>query len=227
MNDTLSTDATVVVLTLKGPSLFAPRRIPAIFRAIQTVPNVLFRKLCGTGAGGDFRLAPDLGRWLVFFVWRNPEAREDFFASPAYRMIATGAASVWRADITPIEGKGLWDGAPLFTYSREPIEGPVAVLTRASIAPSRAIDFWRHVPAVRAAMKDLPGLRMRIGFGELPIFRQATFSIWDSAPSFQDFAYHKAEHRKVIELTRTRGWYSEEMFVRFRVRCTEGSLERA
>jgi heme-degrading monooxygenase HmoA len=226
MNESLSTEASVLVLTLQGPKLLAPRAVPAFFRALQSVPNVAFWKLCGTGAGGDFRLAPDLARWLVFLVWRTPQAREDFFLSAAYHLLTSRSASVWRVDITPVEGKGSWDGDALFAYSREQLEGPVAVLTRASIAPSKIIDFWRHVPAVRKAMGDLPGLQMRIGFGELPIIRQATFSIWDSVPAFQDFAYRKPEHRKVIELTRTRKWYSEEMFARFRVENMVGEIGR-
>jgi hypothetical protein len=31
------------------------------------------------------------------------------------------------------------------------------------------------------------------------------------------FAYKMQEHRNVIQKTRTRNWYSEEMFTRFRV----------
>jgi len=56
------------------------------------------------------------------------------------------------------------------------------------------------------------------------LVRQATFSVWDSARAMQDYAYKDARHREVIQLTRREQWYGEELFARFRVLHSIGTL---
>ena len=64
-------------------------------------------------------------------------------------------------------------------------------------------------------LDDQPGLRYRIGIGEAPVGLQGTFSVWNDAAAVRDFAYALPAHRDVIEQTRARDWYSEELFARF------------
>jgi heme-degrading monooxygenase HmoA len=56
---------------------------------------------------------------------------------------------------------------------------------------------------------------------------QATFSLWDSGKAMQDFAYKSKYHKEVVQLTRDRNWYKEEMFARFQVidERTEGNKD--
>ena len=93
----------------------------------------------------------------------------------------------------------------------------LGVLTRATIRPRHLKAFWRDVPAASRALSAAPGLVASIGIGELPLIRQATFSLWSDADAMKRYAYGTPEHRAVIERTRREGWYSEELFARFSV----------
>jgi hypothetical protein len=59
----------------------------------------------------------------------------------------------------------------------------------------------------------------------MPFFKQATFSIWEDAEKMKKFAYNMQQHRDVIVKTRSRDWYSEEMFTRFRPLAQAGTLK--
>ncbi len=99
------------------------------------------------------------------------------------------------------------------------------MLTRASIRLRRAVRFWQFVEPTSRAVSGAEGLRLAIGLGELPLVRQATFSLWDSVAAMQQYAYRDARHREVIQLTRREGWYSEELFARFRVLGSSGTVD--
>ena len=74
----------------------------------------------------------------------------------------------------------------------------------------------RAAGPVSAQLPGQPGLIASIGLGEAPLISQATFSLWDRLPDMQAFAYRGAEHAEVVGRTRAEGWYSEELFARFR-----------
>jgi len=101
------------------------------------------------------------------------------------------------------------------------------VLTRARIRSSRSLAFWRAVPPVSADLHRQPGLRYAIGIGEAPFGLQATFSVWRSNADLTAYAYARPRHREVIQRTRDEGWYAEELFSRFAVLTTQGSVEGA
>jgi heme-degrading monooxygenase HmoA len=58
----------------------------------------------------------------------------------------------------------------------------------------------------------------------MPWIKQATFSIWQSKAAMKQFAYQMKEHAEVIRKTRQDNWYSEEMFIRFKILASFGSL---
>ncbi len=103
-------------------------------------------------------------------------------------------------------------------------EGTIAVLTRASIRPSKMTAFWKHVGSAASALTDAPGFVASVGIGEVPWLKQATFSVWKSKALMKDYAYKSRQHQQVIQKTRKENWYSEEMFVRFSILWTTGTL---
>lgn len=133
--------------------------------------------------------------------------------------------SLWNGKVQalllePKEGHGLWNGREVFGSLERKAgdwEGPIAVMTRATIRLSKAKAFWKHVDQVAQQMAGAPGFITSYGIGEVPFIKQATFSIWESKQAMQAFAYQMHEHREVIKKTYAEKWYSEEMFVRFRI----------
>jgi hypothetical protein len=92
--------------------------------------------------------------------------------------------------------------------------GPVAVLTRATVRPSRWHRFRGSRPPVSAQLAAAPGLLAAVAIGEAPIGLQATFSVWADAAAVRAFA-RGPEHADVVRRTRREGWYGEELFARF------------
>lgn len=121
--------------------------------------------------------------------------------------------------LEPVEGFGLWDGKECFGKLQRggDYDGEIAVLTRASINPLKLRRFWKHVNGFNEIIQQSEGLQYSIGIGEIPWIRQATFSIWQSKQHMQSFAYNMRQHAEVIKKTRDEKWYSEEMFVRFKI----------
>jgi spheroidene monooxygenase len=58
--------------------------------------------------------------------------------------------------------------------------------------------------------------------GEVPYLKQATVSVWRSAAAMRAWAATPA-HAETVRLTREEGWYSEELFARFRLLGTRGT----
>ncbi|WP_240731702.1 hypothetical protein [Hymenobacter radiodurans] len=97
------------------------------------------------------------------------------------------------------------------------------MLTRASIRWWKTPRFWKYVAPTSAAIAGAQGVLAAVGLGELPVVRQATFSVWESAQAMQQYAYRDEKHKEVIRLTRQEKWYGEELFARFRVLSSEGT----
>ncbi|MBL7519627.1 hypothetical protein I6A84_16350 [Frankia sp. CNm7] len=116
--------------------------------------------------------------------------------------------------------------------------GPVAVLTRARLAPRHAVTFWRAVPPVAADLATLAGASaasgptgdtagplLAIGIGEAPVALQGTFSIWPDLAAVRAFAYRRPAHAAVVSRTAEVGWYAEELFARFTVLDGRGTVD--
>lgn len=187
-------------------------------RAART-PGVRFSKLLGTGRGFGVTQA-DPTRWAKLTCWSTPGP------DPVAEQWGRLASETWRVDLTPLASTGRWSRREPFgrpTPSR--YAGPVAALTRARLAPLRARTFWTSVPSVEAELHGSPGLRTALAVGEAPVGLQGTFSVWESATALQDFAYGSPAHRQAITDTTRIGWYAEELFARFAVTGSEGTLD--
>ena len=102
---------------------------------------------------------------------------------------------------------------------------PVAVITRATLRPSRLIAFWKSVPSASAAIENAAGVQYFKGIGEWPFVQQATLSLWDSFEAVKKFAYRDQTHAKIIKKTRSQQWYSEDLFARFHVLSDTGFIK--
>lgn len=213
-----------------------PRRVPGAIAAMGLHRRHLARtrgcefwKLLGTGDGRTFDLRDaDLRTWAMLAVWRDPASLADFERrSPVAAAWGRLAETRWRADLLPIAARGTWSGRQPFICFAGSVPGPVAAVTRARLRPARARSFWSSVPPVTADLHRQPGLRLALGIGEAPIGLQGTFSLWSSEEALRDFAYRGAAHRTAIRDTATTGWYAEELFARFAVLQTTGTLPEA
>lgn len=83
-------------------------------------------------------------------------------------------------------------------------DGPIAVLTRATIRLSKLNSFWKNVDGVAQQMAGAHGLITSIGIGEVPFIKQATFSIWENKELMKAFAYQMHQHQDVIKKTKKR-----------------------
>ena len=221
---------TLTVFTLRpGHRRWALAQMGTAPRALKQVPGLRYFKLLGSGARNGFGLWPNLDRYGLLAVWADAAAADAFFAQhPQWAAYQQRSAEQWTTHLAPSKAQGLWDGQQPFDIAPAadtPAQAPVAVLTRASIRWRKTPRFWQFVEPTSAALAQVAGVRAAIGLGELPVVRQATFSVWESAQAMQDYAYRDARHREVIQLTRRENWYAEELFARFRVLRSSGTLD--
>ncbi|MGK2929157.1 MAG: spheroidene monooxygenase [Acidimicrobiales bacterium] len=214
------------------PGPVAPTvRVPFDRRALRRVDGARFAKLLGTGRGTRMAASADLRRWAIFAVWDGP-ADLDRFRSHHRLSCRWDRSAIERYDVTlqPLVARGSWDGAdPLagagISGDREDPGGPVAVLTRAAVRWTKVPAFLRAVPGVDATPGTTDGLLATAGIGELPVGRQATFSLWRDVDAVRAFAYRGPAHADVIRRTRDEGWYGEEWFARFRPLRSSGTWD--
>lgn len=214
-------------------------RYPKVYIPLALVSMVLFRiplllnrkigfwKLLGCGKNGTFDLRPDWQQWGLLATWQQETDLKRFLSdSLIHHWWRFFTHEQWTVVLAPLEGHGKWDGTEPFpcTQATDPYMGPVAVLTRATIRLKKLKAFWQAVPSVAEHLQQRPGFIASVGIGEVPFFKQATFSLWEQLDHAKQFAYHTTTHAAVIHKTRKEQWYSEEMFVRFRPLHSEGSL---
>ncbi len=188
-------------------------RIPLIFDK-----KIRFFKLMGTGKNGSFSILPSISRWSMLIAWDNRADYEQFLnKSVIIVYLKLFGAENHDMLFSCVQSRGQWDGANPFSPA-DPVvrrSSSVAVLTRATIRLSKLAAFWCNVPEAERTLRNTPGLLFSLGMGEFPLFRQATFSIWESTDAMHHFVYSTKHHRKVISRTRKEHWYKEELFAEF------------
>jgi hypothetical protein len=193
---------------------------------VRRTAGLRFAKLLGTGDGRTFTVRDaDPLHWGLLAVWDDPAAAGAFESGPTVRGWGRIARERLRVALRPIASRGAWAGRRPFG---DPVpsryDGPVAAVTRARLAPGRAVTFWRSVPPVSADLHRSAGLRLAVGIGEAPVGLQGTFSLWESAAALTEFAHRRAPHVEAIRRTAELGWYREELFARFAVLSVEGTF---
>ncbi|SFE87211.1 monooxygenase [Blastococcus tunisiensis] len=196
-------------------------------RRLWRTPGLRFAKLLGTGSGRTFTpLDADPRRWGLLATWEEDAAAAAFDGGAVVGGWRRFADEEWTARLRPLSARGRWSGQePFGRPAPATHEGPVAAVTRARLVLHRAARFWAAVPPVSADLHRAPGLRLALGIGEAPIGLQGTFSVWDSSAALNRFAYDRAPHAAVLARTGREGWYAEELFARFAVLSTRGTLD--
>lgn len=200
-------------------------------RAIPQLKNERsheFFKLLGTGSRNGFSVVPDWSTYALLQTWPNERTADEFFKSSSliqsYKTRATCISTLY---MRSAKSKGAWNG--INPFERKEVEvtpsDPVAVITRATIAPRRMLDFWKHIPQSETGLVEEKGLLLKKGIGEYPVFQMATFSCWKDESSMMDYAYRSEGHASVIKLAKQRGWFSEDLFARFVPFRCEGQWE--
>ncbi|MEO6405561.1 MAG: spheroidene monooxygenase [Ferruginibacter sp.] len=228
----------VSLTIIRYPKRFVP--IALLAMAFHRLPlwlnkNISFYKLMGSGRNGTFDKHPDWQQWAIFMVRKNAiditELNESLYYKKLFGNLIAGwfkffKCETWTVFLEPVVSHGSWDGSNPFgkIQAHQNLEGTIAVLTRATIHYNKLKAFWANVPQVQIQMQHAEGLIVSFGIGEVPFIKQATFSVWSSESAMKAFAYDMQQHKDVIKKTRDEGWYREEMFSRFLVLGTRGSI---
>ena len=183
--------------------------------ALRGEPGLRFAKVLGSGHDGGFGLRPSGSRMGLFLLFDGEVSARAFIDRSAHLQAwRQRAAELCIAVLRTSSARGRWSGQDLSVTASAVGGGPVGVLTRASIRPSRAAAFWRHATPSQQALSQAPGCRLAVGLGEAPLLRQATFSIWDDVASMERYA-HSAAHAEAIRAAYGAQCFSESLFARF------------
>jgi hypothetical protein len=192
---------------------------------LRGVEGLCFSRALGSGQDGGFGLKPSATRQGLFLLFGDEAAADRFLAdSPVLAAYRRHAREICTAKLRAVSSRGRWSGEGIDVTADSDPAGPVAALTRASIKPGRAWSFWRHSPASEQSLEQAAGCRLAVGLGEAPVLRQATFSIWDSQAQMDAYARQGA-HLQAIEASRREGYFSESMFVRFKILQLSGAFK--
>ena len=195
--------------------------------ALPRLPGLGFWKLCGSGTGEGFTPLPNTAVWAILATWDcEDRAREQTQVGHTFRRWRETADETWTVFLTGTSIRGNWSGQHPFEETSPQSPGPVAALTRATVKPAAALNFWRAEPAISDVIGADPNVAFKIGIGEVPWVQQVTFSIWPSMKSMSDFARRPGgPHAEAIKAVRDGGWFREELYARFRILGDAGSWE--
>ena len=189
---------------------------------LQQCKGLQFYKMLGTGAGAGFSLRPDFSTYALLTVWDTEQCKLKAFDKAAILQAFFDRSAGQRIySLSPIHTHGNWSGQSPFEVQKPLGDKPIVVITRATLNPTRLLEFWRHVPQASRAIKQAKGVGFFKGIGEWPFVQQATFSVWESAEAIRTFAYVSQAHASIVKKTRQRKWYKEDMFNRFEVLSEE------
>lgn len=213
--------ATISFFSYKGLSrrAWAFGQMQFAHRPLLRTAGLQFYKMLGSGRGLGFHPLPDWGVYALLGVWESEAAANAFFSDGSvFQKFKEKSEEQWTLYLKPMKIKGTWSGGNPFEPAPDldTANPMVAVITRATIRPSKLWHFWRYVPSSQRPIEaSPPGLLFTKGIGEVPFLQMATFSLWENQEALANFAYQSAEHLTAIRKTRELDWYKEEMFVRF------------
>jgi hypothetical protein len=191
---------------------------------IRQAAGLRFHKMLGTGFEGGFGLKPSVSRQALFCVFESDSDADCFFTSDLLDAYRTHTRELFSVRLRAYASKGTWAGHSIALSACAPTEGPIAALTRASIRPASVASFWRMQPAAEAELAGSRGCLLTAGVGEAPVFRQATFSLWESTAAMDAYARTGA-HLAAIRAAYDGKYFSESMFVRFAPYAMQGTYK--
>ena len=223
MQDTLSGVVVVVVADLlRQHQGWGWLRLVAGASAYKDVPGLTMAKVMGSGHGGGFGLRPSPTHQGLICTFSHLDFARAFLDSDAVQAYRHRARECWTGVMVVQSGRGHWDKQAWVASSPESLgdsaapQGPLAVLTRASILPTKTMAFWRYAPAAQAELKHSPGCLLAMGLGEVPLVRQCTFSLWQDTAAMLAYAQQGA-HQVASAAAYKHQFFSESMFVRMQV----------
>ena len=197
--------------------------------SFMQMPEVGFWKLCGSGVGEGFTPIPNTSVWAILATWPDEAtARRMTAEAPVYRRWRDHANEVWTVFLTPTSTRGTWSGVEPFHATEKARPGPLAALTRATVKPSVARQFWGQTPDISDVIGKDPNVIFKIGIGEVPWVQQVTFSIWPDTDTMAAFARKPGgPHARAIQAVRDGAWFREELYARFRILGDTGTWQGA
>jgi hypothetical protein len=179
-------------------------------------PGLKFAKILGSGREGGFLPQPSFTHQGLFTTFDTQANADAFLASrsPILEGYRAHSRELFSAKLNAYASRGKWSGRQPLSVTTSVPSGPIASLTRASIRPMQAAKFWRHAPPSETSLRQVDGCLVAAGLGEMPLFRQATFTIWDSEAAMERYARSGA-HLSAIRAAHAQGFFSESLFARF------------
>jgi hypothetical protein len=186
-------------------------------RRRRTDPGVRLAKLLATTGRHFVPRDVQPTRWALLTCRADGE--------PAAAWTPPNAIESARLHLRPVASRGGWDGIdPFPTLASGDVGRPIAVLTRASVRARQVRRFYAAIPAIAAEIRaGCP--RVAFGFGEAPVLRPGTFSVWDSAATISAFRQDARAHASAMRRTSEIGWYAEELFARLSVIDVVGTID--
>jgi spheroidene monooxygenase len=186
------------------------------------VPGLTMVKVMGSGHGGGFSLRPSATHQGLICTFSHLDLALKFLDSSWVQAYRDRAREMWSGVLTVQSARGHWDKQAWQSSTAEALggrgaaHGPFAVLTRASIVPTKAMAFWRYAPAAQAELSQSPGCMLAMGLGEAPLVRQCTFSLWRDTAAMLHYA-HQGAHQVASAAAYKHQFFSESLFVRMQV----------
>ena len=186
------------------------------------VPGLTSVKVMGSGHGGGFSLRPSASHQGLICTFTDADLALKFLDSTWVEAYRDRASEFWSGVLSVQSARGHWDKQAWLPTTQEALgaqperQAPLAVLTRASILPSKAMAFWRYAPAAQAELGQSKGCLLSMGLGEAPLVRQCTFSLWQDTQAMSQFA-HQGAHQVASAAAYKHQFFSESMFVRMQV----------
>ena len=188
---------------------------------LRRLPGLSWGRHLGTSSG-DRTLGGDPARWAWFCSWDDPGAAAKFHDDLHRRLEPSEVATL---HLRAVRARGRWGGHELPAAAGGDVpSGPLVVLTRARVRPTRWRAFRGAVPQVDADLAGAPGLLRSVGVGEWPVLVQGTLSLWRDVAAMSSFASSQA-HRVAVRRTSDERWYAEELFARFAVERAQGTWD--